>query len=216
VVKIAPSLLAADFTDLRSELDRIKLAGADLLHLDIMDGHFVPNLTFGPPIIKQIRKFTDLSLDAHLMVTNPMDYIEIMNKLGVEYLSFHPEVLYHTHRAINQIKELGMKAGIAINPGTPIDVVLPLIRDLDYVLFMSVNPGFGGQEFLSLVYEKIEMIDRIRIEGKLELEIEVDGGVTDKNAPELIKKGVDILVAGTYIFKSNDYRRRIDSLKNGN
>ena len=177
-----------------------------------MDGHYVPNLTYGPPIIEQIKLISTVPLDAHLMVTNPSDYVEMFAKIGVTYFSYHPETVHHNHRLIYQIKDQGMRAGWAINPAVSTDILKPVINDLDFVLLMSVNPGFGGQKFIPNVYEKIAAIMSMRSENK-SLEIEVDGGVQDNNAQQLIEAGANILVAGSYIFRSENYKKAIRSLR---
>ena len=214
MVKIAPSLLSADFVRLEEEINNIQKAGADLLHLDIMDGHFVPNLTFGLPIIKQIKDIAKIPIDVHLMVTNPDFYLETLGKWNIDYVSFHQEAENHIHRQIKVLQKNGVKAGIALNPATPVDTLLSILPELDFVLIMSVNPGFGGQSFIPLVYEKIEKLRKLADKVNPELEIEVDGGVNNVNAPKLIDKGTNILVAGSYIFGSTDYKKQIQSLKN--
>lgn len=215
-IHIAPSLLSADFMNLHEEIAAIETAGADILHLDVMDGHFVPNLTFGMPVIAQIRKITTLPLDVHLMVTNPEKYLPELADLGVEYVSFHQETVYHIHRQIYVLKERGVKAGIALNPATPVSSIEPVIRDLDFVLLMSVNPGFGGQKFLPVVYEKTAALKQMALLMNPELMIEVDGGVNDQNARALAEVGAHILVAGSYVFGSSDYAAAITSLKRNN
>jgi len=213
MVKIAPSLLASDFTNIAEEIKKVEAAGADILHLDVMDGHFVPNLTFGLPIIKQIKKICSIPLDVHLMVTNPEDYLEDLCKIGVEYISIHQETVFHLHRQISVIKAGGAKAGIALNPATPVETIYPMIEDLDFVLIMSVNPGYGGQKFLPLVYDKIKKLRKYAAENNCEIEIEIDGGVNDEIAPKLIKAGAEMLVAGSYIFKHADYAKQINSIR---
>lgn len=212
-IQIAPSLLSADFMNLQKDIAAVEAAGADILHLDVMDGHFVPNLTFGMPLISQIRKATSLPLDVHLMVTNPEDYLPALADLGVEYVSFHQETVFHIHRQIYVLKERGVKAGIALNPATPVSSIEPVISDLDFVLLMSVNPGFGGQKFLPIVYEKIAALKEAALMLNPELLIEVDGGVNNQNAGDLAAVGADILVAGSYVFGSDDYHAAITSLK---
>ncbi|MDP8231357.1 MAG: ribulose-phosphate 3-epimerase [Candidatus Zophobacter franzmannii] len=215
MVKILPSLLASDLTNLQTEINLLSEAGVEILHLDIMDGHFVPNLTYGLPVIKSIRKITNLELDAHLMVTNPQFYFKPLADLGVNYISFHQEAVSHLQRAVMEIKELGVKAGIALNPATPVETIKHVIADLDFVLLMSVNPGFGGQSFLPVVYEKLELLRDYKAKYNPGLIIEIDGGVTDKNSAELIENGVEMLVAGSYIFKKKPYIEQIQSLMKG-
>jgi len=212
-VKIAPSILAADFLNLADEIEKVQNAGADVLHLDVMDGHFVPNLTFGLPIIDQIAKLAEIPIDVHLMVTNPDLYLEKLAEWKINYVSVHQETVFHLHRQISILKELNVKAGVALNPATPVETIFPIIEDLDFVLVMSVNPGFGGQSFLPRVYEKIRKLREYSQSGNPHLEIEVDGGVNDRNAPELVKAGADILVAGSYIFNNKDYKGPIESLR---
>ncbi len=214
MIKIAPSLLSADFVRLEEEINNIQEAGADILHLDVMDGHFVPNLTFGLPVIKQIKDIAQIPVDVHLMVTNPEIYLETLGKWNIDYVSFHQEAEYHIHRQLKVLQEKGVKAGIALNPATPIETIFPVIVDLDFVLIMSVNPGFGGQSFIPLVYKKIEQLRKLADQVNPDLEIEVDGGVNNINAAKLISTGADILVAGSFVFGSDDYKKQIQSLKN--
>ncbi|MDP8202994.1 MAG: ribulose-phosphate 3-epimerase [Candidatus Tenebribacter mawsonii] len=213
MIKIAPSLLSADFIRLEEEICKIQDAGADILHLDVMDGHFVPNLTFGLPVIKQIKKFAKIPIDVHLMVSNPDVYLETLGKWNIDYVSFHQEAENHIHRQLKVLQDSGVKAGIALNPATPVETIFPVISDLDFVLIMSVNPGFGGQSFIPLVYDKIEKLRKLADQVNPDLEIEVDGGVNNINAPKLISKGSDILVAGSFVFGSADYKNQIQSLR---
>ena len=213
MTKIAISILNADFNNLQQEILKIQDAEADILHLDVMDGHFVPNLTFGLPIIKQIKDISKIPLDVHLMVSNPQNYLEILADWGIEYVSIHQEVVHHLHRQISVLKSNKVKAGIALNPTTPVETILPILPELDFVLLMSVNPGFGGQKFLPLVYKKITELRNVAASINPDLEIEVDGGVNSDNAPKLVEAGVDILVSGSYIFKSTDYKKQILSLR---
>lgn len=208
---IAASVLSADFSRLGEEI--AALDAADLLHLDLMDGHYVPNLSFGYPIVQCISRLTDKPLDAHLMVTNPDFYIEGLAELGVRYFSFHQETVYHPHRMIQKLKSLGLKAGLALNPGTPLSTIMALLGDLDYVLLMSVNPGFSYQSFIPSTLDKIRELNSLRNRYNPELQIQVDGGVTDKNAAEIRAAGADILVSASYIFSSNDYSKAINTLK---
>ncbi len=212
MIKIAPSLLSADFTNLNQEIHKVQEAGADILHLDVMDGHFVPNLTFGLPIIKQIKQISEIPLDVHLMVTNPEIYLEKLIEWKIEYVSIHQETVFHLHRQISFLRSKNIKAGIALNPATPVEMIFPMIPELDFVLLMSVNPGFGGQKFLPLVYDKIRKLREFSDQKNPDLEIEVDGGVNDKNAKKLIESGTDVLVSGSYIFGSNDYKEQINRL----
>ena len=213
MVKIAPSLLASDFTKIAEEIKKIEKAGADILHLDVMDGHFVPNLTFGLPIISQIKKICSIPLDVHLMVTNPEDYLEDLCGIGVEYISIHQETVFHLHRQITVIKSGKSKAGIALNPATNVETIFPILEYLDFVLLMSVNPGYGGQKFLPLVFDKISKIKKYANEHNINIEIEIDGGVNNQNAPQLIEAGATMLVAGSYVFKNADYKKQIKSLR---
>ena len=213
MIKIAPSLLSANFVRLEEEINNIEEAGADILHLDVMDGHFVPNLTFGLPIIKQIKDIAKIPIDVHLMVSNPDVYLETLGKWNIDYVSFHQEAEAHIHRQLKVLQKHGVKAGIALNPATPVETIFPVIAELDFVLIMSVNPGFGGQSFIPLVYDKIEKLRKLADQVNPDLEIEVDGGVNDINASKLISKGTNILVAGSFVFGSDNYKKQIQILK---
>ena len=210
---IAPSLLSADFTNLHSELKMLDNSEADWIHLDIMDGVFVPNISFGIPIISSIRPLTKKPFDVHLMIVNPSQYFEAFVIAGADYISFHYEACTHVHRAIQQLKNLGVKAGIVLNPHTPVHVLEDIIGELDYVLLMSVNPGFGGQKFIERSFHKIKQLSKLIKENNSHCLIQVDGGVNTKNASKLFEAGAHILVAGNAVFKSEDPRQTISDLK---
>lgn len=210
---IAPSLLSADFTNLHSELKMLDNSEADWIHLDIMDGVFVPNISFGIPIISSIRPLTKKPFDVHLMIVNPSQYFEAFVNAGADYISFHYEACTHVHRAIQQLKNLGVKAGIVLNPHTPVHVLEDIIGDLDYVLLMSVNPGFGGQKFIERSFHKIKQLSKLIKENNSNCLIQIDGGVNTKNASKLFEAGAHILVAGNAVFKSENPRQTISDLK---
>lgn len=210
---IAPSLLAADFLHLQSECDMLNKSEADWFHLDVMDGRFVPNISFGLPVIEQIRKATKKVLDVHLMILEPEKYAEAFKNAGADRLSVHIEVCNHLHRNIEQIKSLGMKAGVAINPHTPVSLLQDILYDIDTVLVMTVNPGFGGQKFIPHSLEKIRQLRKMIDKRGLQVHISIDGGVTFENASSIIDAGADALVAGSLIFKSPDPVAAIHQLK---
>lgn len=212
MIKIAPSLLSADFSRLESELATIERA--DILHLDVMDGHFVPNITFGPALIKAIRRRTSLPFDCHLMITEPQRYIGAFLDAGADMISIHVETEPHLHRALHMIRGNGAKAGIAINPATSVETLSAAIEFCDYVLVMSVNPGFGGQTFIEPVVSKIRHISRIVRERGLSVEIEVDGGIDAKTAPLVAAAGASILVAGSAVFGQDDRPAAMDAIRN--
>ncbi|EFR42757.1 ribulose-phosphate 3-epimerase [Dialister micraerophilus] len=212
-MKIAPSLLSADFANLEKEVREIEKSGADLLHLDMMDGHFVPNLTFGVPIINAIRKHTKLPFDIHMMVFNPEKYLDELEKVGVQMISFHQEASIHQDRIIQEIKERKIKAGIAINPATSINNIEPILPILDYVLIMSVNPGFGGQKFIYYTLEKVKKLKKIIQNNGYNTLIEVDGGIKAENIQLLKDAGADICVAGSAVFGKPDRKKAIAILK---
>jgi len=213
MIKLAPSVLSADFSRLGEAVRLAESAGADLIHIDVMDGHFVPNLTLGPQAVSSIKKATRLPLDVHLMVEDPGFFIPFFHEAGADWISIHAEASTHLHREITLIKELGRKAGIAVNPATPIQVLHDILKELDYVLVMSVNPGFGGQKFVESTRQKIrELRSWIRGQG-LSIPIEVDGGISPANAATLIRDGVEILVVGAAIFAAEDPARVITRLK---
>ena len=210
---LAPSLLSADFVRLAEEIARVEAAGADWLHLDIMDGHFVPNLTFGPPVVAAIRKITKLPLDVHLMVTNPADLVEQFAAAGADWLTVHVETEPHLHRLVNRIRELGVKPAVTLNPATPVAQLDEILSEVDMVLVMSVNPGFGGQKFIPASLAKISRLkEKLSQIGRPVL-IEVDGGVNETTAPQLVQAGVDVLVAGSAVFGSADMKATISALK---
>lgn len=210
---LAPSLLSADFVRLAEEIARVEAAGADWLHLDIMDGHFVPNLTFGPPVVAAIRKISKLPLDVHLMVSNPAALVEQFAEAGANYLTVHVETEPHLHRLVNRIRELGVKPAVTLNPATSVDLLDEILSEVDMVLVMSVNPGFGGQKFIPASLDKIRRLRQKLKRLDRQVLIEVDGGVNQVTAPQLIEAGVDVLVAGSAVFGSADMKTTIAALK---
>lgn len=210
---IAPSILTADFLHLEKEIAMVNESEADLLHLDIMDGVFVPNLTFGFPIIRQIKSASKKALDVHLMITNPDRYLEAYRDAGADWLTVHYETCPHLHRTVQNIKELGMKAAVSLNPGTCVNLLKPVLADLDMVLIMTVNPGFGGQKFIEASYDKIRKLKKMITEAGSSTLIQVDGGVNEKNIDKLLDAGVDVFVVGNTIFSSDDPRGTISKLK---
>ncbi len=211
MIKIAPSLLASDFTRLAEEVKTID--NADMLHLDIMDGHFVPNLTFGPGLISALRDKTDLAFDTHLMISNPEDYIEKYAEAGSDYITFHIEATDHSHRLIQRIKNAGCKAGVSLNPGTSLKDIEIILPDLDLVLIMSVNPGFGGQKYIPQINEKISRLNDMLLELDNDVEIAVDGGIKLHNVNEVINAGADIIIAGSAIFGSENPYKAIEKFR---
>ena len=210
---IVPSILSADFSALGEEIAAVEAAGADWIHIDVMDGHFVPNITMGPGVVKSLRKMTVLPFDVHLMIENPEQYIQPFAEAGSDRITVHMEALIHLHRTVSQIKELGLKAGVSLNPATPLSFVESILTDIDLLLIMTVNPGFGGQQFIKTMLPKIrqarELIDRLAPAVLLE----VDGGVTLTNMPAILKAGADVFVAGASIFGSGNYRDTIGKMK---
>ena len=201
---LAPSLLSADFTRLGEELRFIEASGAQVVHIDVMDGRFVPNITIGLPVVESLRKATDLPLDCHLMIIEPLRYAADFVKAGADWVSIHQEADPHLHRTLDAIRKAGGKAGVVLNPGTPVEVLVDLVGDFDFVLLMSVNPGFGGQSFIPRVLDKVRRLDALRTERGLPFFIQVDGGVGMKNAGDLVRAGVDCLVAGNAVFKADN------------
>lgn len=210
---IAPSLLSADFLNLGNDIEMVNHSEADWFHCDIMDGRFVPNISFGIPVVQAIKKMAQKPLDVHLMIVEPEKYFEAFAKAGADIITFHYEASTHIHRSVQQIKSLGLKAGVVLNPHTPVSVLEDILCDLDLVLLMSVNPGFGGQKFIERTYEKIKKLRSMIEEQKASALIEVDGGVNTENAPLLFEAGADVLVAGNAVFKSENPSKTISQLK---
>ncbi|MGJ0321201.1 ribulose-phosphate 3-epimerase [Aliarcobacter cryaerophilus] len=210
---VAPSILSADFGNLEQEIKAICEAGCDLVHVDVMDGHFVPNLTIGPVVVEPVSKASTKPLDIHLMVENNNFFVDLFAPLKPKYLSFHIESEKHPHRLIQKIRSLGISPAITLNPHTKVEDIEYLLEDLDMVLLMSVNPGFGGQKFIPSVIEKVKKLKELIKKKNPNCLIEVDGGVSDKNIKELKDAGVDVVVAGSFVFGSGDYKKAIDSLK---
>ena len=214
-IQISPSILSADFSQLGNEIKRLEQGGADMIHVDVMDNHFVPNLTIGPPVIKSLRKHTKLPFDVHLMIDPVHKYIKNFAEAGSDIITIHPEATKNLEESINHIKSFKKKVGVSLNPDTKIDVIKDVLNQIDLVLIMSVNPGFGGQKFMPEVLEKITNLKRIKDDLKLNFDIEVDGGVNFDNNQMIIEAGANILVSGTTIFKENngDVKKNIDLLK---
>jgi len=209
---IAPSVLAADFSNLQRDIEMINESDADWFHIDIMDGVFVPNISFGMPVLRDIKKHAKKTLDVHLMIVNPDQYIETFASLGADILTVHYEACTHMHRTVQAIKSTGMKAGIALNPHSSVNQLKDIIKDIDLVCLMSVNPGFGGQSFIENTYNKIKELKELIQSSESSCQIEIDGGVTNKNAKKLVEAGANILVAGSYVFKSSNPSKTISKL----
>ena len=214
-IKISPSILSADFSQLGTEIKRLEEGGADMIHVDVMDGHFVPNLTIGPPVIKALRKQCSLKFDVHLMISPVHKYIEAYADAGADIITIHPEATDNLEASISKIKELNKKVGVSLNPESKIDLILNLLDQIDLVLIMSVNPGFGGQKFMPEVLDKIKELRKIQAKKKINFDIEIDGGINFDNYKKAIDAGANILVSGTTIFKSNDgnIKKNINLLK---
>ncbi len=212
MVKVSPSILSADFSFLGEEIKKIEKA-ADMIHFDVMDGCFVPNISIGIPVLKSVRRITEMPLDVHLMVENPDKYIDVFCREGADILAVHYEACIHLNRSINRIKENGVKAFVALNPHTPVELLEDIIQYIDGVLVMSVNPGFGGQKFITNTYDRIERLVKMKNRKNDQLEISVDGGVNEKNAGMLVKCGVDILVAGSSVFGTENPGEAVRKLK---
>ena len=215
-IQISPSILSADFSQLGNEIKRLEVGGADLIHVDVMDGHFVPNLTIGPPVIKALRKYTKLPFDVHLMINPVHKYIKDYAKAGSDIITIHPESTQNLKNSIKEIKDLGKMAGVSLNPDTSIKTILNDLKDIDLVLVMSVFPGFGGQKFMPEVLKKIDELNQLRTKNNFNYKIEVDGGIDFTNSKKTIEAGADILVSGTTIFKENDgdLKKNIEILRN--
>lgn len=214
MIKIAPSILSADFGKLAAEIAAVEAAGAQMLHIDVMDGHFVPNLTYGPLIVKKCKELSKLPLDVHLMITNAEQTVDDYIDAGADYLSVHQEAVFHLQRLISYIKSRGVKAGVALNPATSHETLRWVAPDLDFALIMTVNPGFGGQSFIPQSLAKITAVKKLLIENGNQAEIQVDGGVCPANAGEIIRSGANILVAGSAVFKAPDMRKAITDMIN--
>ena len=214
-IQISPSILAGDFSQLGLEIKRLEIGGADMIHVDVMDGHFVPNLTIGPPVIKALRKYTKLPFDVHLMISPVHKYIKNFSDAGSDIITIHPEATENLKDSIDLIKNLGKKVGISLNPDTPIDKIVKYLNEINLVLVMTVHPGFGGQKFISKILDKIKNLKKIKDEKNFDFKIEVDGGINFENNKLVIAAGADILVSGTTIFRDNngDIKKNIELLR---
>jgi ribulose-phosphate 3-epimerase len=213
MIEIVPSILSADFARLAEEIAKVERGGASMLHIDVMDGHFVDNITLGPPVVESIRKATSLHLDCHLMIEDPEKYAPAFVKAGANSVSVHYEAARHLDGTLNHIRKLGAKAGVVLNPATPVALLEHVLEVADYVLFMSVNPGFGGQQFIPYVLEKVSQLDQIRRQRKLPLSIEIDGGVNRENLADVVRAGCDWIVTGSFIFHSPDPTATVRDLR---
>lgn len=213
MTKIAPSILAADFSCLGDEIKKVDVNGADLIHIDVMDGHFVPNITIGPGVVKALRKHSEKPFDVHLMISNPDDYIEKFAEAGADIITVHAETCVHLNRTIQIIRSCGKKAGVALNPATPLSVLEYVLQDVDMVLIMTVNPGFGGQSYINFSTKKIAELNNMMIRNALDVDIEVDGGIDANNINDVTKAGANIIVAGSAVFNTPDVGEAIKQLK---
>lgn len=213
MIKIAPSILSADFAKLGEEVKEVEAGGADLIHVDVMDGHFVPNITIGPLIVEALRPVTHLPLDVHLMIENPDQYVEAFAKAGADYITIHVEATRHLHRSIQLIKSFGLKAGVVLNPHTPVESIQHVLEDVDLVLLMTVNPGFGGQKFIESVIPKIRQLSEMIRERDLHVEIEIDGGINEETIIPCVEAGATIFVAGSAVYNQPDRAAAIETIR---
>ncbi len=213
MIKLAPSILSADFARLLEDVKKVESAGCEYLHIDVMDGHFVPNITLGPGIVKSLRKDVDMVFDVHLMIENPDNYIKDFVDAGADLITVHQEACIHLHRTLQNIKSYGVKAGVALNPATPIETIKHIIKEVDMILIMTVNPGFGGQSFIEEMIEKIESLKKLIKESGLNIDIQVDGGIKPGNVAQVVKAGANIIVAGSAIFNSKNIPQTVKQLR---
>ena len=213
MTEIIPSILSADMARLAEEMGAVKAGGAAMIHVDVMDGHFVPNITIGPPVVSSLRRATDLLLDVHLMIENPDSYVPEFIRAGADQVSVHQEAVTHLDRTLNLIRSSGAEAGVAINPATPVETLSAVLEIVDFVLVMSVNPGFGGQSFIPYTLKKVQQLDQLRRERGLEFQIEVDGGLTPENVAEVVRAGADWIVAGSSVFHSKNPRAAVEQMR---